>query len=339
MPRGGAPPLQARAALNLVRRLLRRQYVHECSVDDALRVLEVMPPGRDCVVRRFVDASPPQYKVKVRGHADDDIYDETTMLSLVHSGAAHFVKCADTIQTFFRIRTPPQLQHRESLESLFLHPALPKERAVDLLKGHYFQNAQHPDRKDLAHVLLMRGGGESESIETYYIDPHYKGPENTTGAVLCKRTTLVRACSRFMPAVIVPACSTPSSMVSESHVVSIDNNNTAPAPASSQSSSQSSNKSSHEASPTPAVTSVAATPAAVMSASRASSHVSHTPAAAPPSVLGVPVPSEVGSVVSRTPTVTWPAQAASVVAASPPAAPPPPPPADLQSAPGTVFTG
>ena len=256
--------LRSHAALNLVRRKLRQEYVHECTVDDALRVLEVMPPGQDCVVRRFLSTSPPQYKVKVRGHADDDIYDENTMFSLVHSGAAHFVRCCDTVQTFFRIRTPPQLQ-RAALEPLFLHPAMPKERAVELLKAHYTQNEQHPDRKSLPHVVMMRvAGGSNEDIETYFIDPHFSGPHKTKGAVLSKRTTLVRACCRFMPAVIVPACTTPSSMVSESHVVSIQPPAEAPAPApassgeSSSGSSGDGNSKEVSSAPVPSVTSVAA---------------------------------------------------------------------------------
>ena len=286
------------------------------------------------------------------------------------------------IQTFFRIRTPPQLQ-RAALEPLFLHPALPKERAVGLLKAHYTQNEQHPDRKSLPHVVMMRvAGGGADEIDIFFIDPHFAGPHNTKGAVLSKRTTLVRACCRFMPAVIVPACTTPSSMVSESHVVSIEPEKApTPSPPTSSASDpdqEGENKKEEEdtSSPPPAataasvVTPVAAVPSRAVSrapsraasrapsraasrarpsraasgapsraASRAPSRAaSRAPVAAPPSVLGVPVPSEVGSV----PGITWPSQPGTDTSSAVHPAPPPtalsPPPLELQSAPGTVFT-
>ena len=205
-----ASTVQSFAALNMIRKRVRQDYVHECTAEDALRVLEVMPAGQDCLVRRCLvhdDDDSTSYKVKVRGHADDDIYDEKTMFSLLQSGGSHFVKCRDTVETFFRIRTPPQLQHTRPLQSLFVHAPMPDAQAVNLLKARYQENLSHTDRKNMLHVLIMAdaGGADAAPVHTMYIDPLYKAEDGTRGAVLSKRSSLVRACCRFMPSVVVPA--------------------------------------------------------------------------------------------------------------------------------------
>jgi hypothetical protein len=215
-----AAPSKSRAALTLIRRRLQRDYVHNCSLDDALQILEVMPPGKDCIIRRFVD-DPARYKVKVRGHAEEDIYDESTMFSLIHGGEVHFVRCQDTVRTFFQIRTPPQLQHGD-MEQLFLHPpATTTEEALQLLKAHYQHNAAHPDHRQLLHVILLRQAGGSmgpgEQLQVYFVDPSY----GADGAVLNKPSTLVKAAARFMQAVVVPASTPPSSAVQEPHTISV----------------------------------------------------------------------------------------------------------------------
>jgi hypothetical protein len=331
-----AAPSKSRAALTLIRRRLQRDYVHNCSLDDALQILEVMPPGKDCIIRRFVD-DPARYKVKVRGHAEEDIYDESTMFSLIHGGEVHFVRCQDTVRTFFQIRTPPQLQHGD-MEQLFLHPpATTTEEALQLLKAHYQHNAAHPDHRQLLHVILLRQAGGSmgpgEQLQVYFVDPSY----GADGAVLNKPSTLVKAAARFMQAVVVPASTPPSSAVQEPHTISVAPYSPPP--------------------PAPSVVPASVVPAAPQSVVPAAppSVVPAAPAsvvpAAPPSVTpSAPasvVPAAPASVVppsvvpAAPPSVTsnWPACPETQSEVPPPPAPPlSPPPLDLQSAPGTVFT-
>ena len=375
-----ASSIQSFAALNIIRKHMRQDYVHECTTEDALRVLEVMPAGKDCLVRRCLENNRKKitYKVKVRGHAEDDIYDEKTMFSLIQNGGAHFVTCKDTVDTFFRIRTPPQLQHVRPLKSLFVHASMPDAQAVKLLKERYDDNASHTDRKNMMHVLIMEDPKNDQNVHTMYIDPLYTAPSGgggrSQGAVLSKRSSLVRACCRFMPSVVVPACSSSSSMVSESHVVSIEPADT-PHPESklpgdrAQNSPDEANKSDIESKsdtkPDEANKSDiesksnanAETETRINSDKDACTDVDtegdcdtkseHSDLSSPP-----PLPSScVGS--SPTPASTvlsggemshsssasrWPppVHASSVVPPPPP--PPPPPPQELQSAPGTVYT-
>ena len=323
----------SRAALNLIRLRLRTTYVHHCTVEDALRVLEVMPKGKDCVVRRFVD-DPPKYKVKVRGHAEDDVYDETTMFSLMHGGTAHFVSCQDTTDSFFRIRTPPQLQ-QGPLTPLFLHAAsrTTKEHAIEQLKSHYFANAAHPERKQLPHVvLLLHDGagdngatsgqdGTTEDITAYYIDPSHAN----SLAVLAKRMSLVRAASRFMHGVVIPTCSSPSSAADEPHVVDVPASTTPAAPVA------------EEAPPTSVVS---ARPTLPDSDSESPEHDEHTSGSAPDAPSATTP--DATAVVDARP--TWPSAPESApeststsASAPPPPSSPRPPPVELQSAPGTML--
>lgn len=320
----------SRAALNLIRLRLRTTYVHDCTVEDALRVLEVMPKGKDCVVRRFVD-DPPKYKVKVRGHADDDVYDETTMFSLMHSGTAHFVSCQDTIDSFFRIRTPPQLQ-QGPLAPLFLHAAsrTTKEHAIEQLKAHYFANAAHPERKQLPHVVLLMHNGEGDSrtslhdagnsdITAYYIDPAHAN----SLAVLAKRISLVRASSRFMHGVVIPTCSSPSSAASETHVVDVPASST-PAAALTDDAPPSS-----VALALPTLPDSDSDPPDNVSAPDAKTGTTtDAPVHAAPSE---DLPDSPAAAVDARP--TWP----SAPAPPPPPSSPRPPPVELQSAPGTML--
>ena len=335
-----AAPSKSRAALSLIRTRLQRDYVHNCSLDDALQILEVMPPGKDCIIRRFVD-DPARYKVKVRGHAEEDVYDEATMFSLIHGGEAHFVRCQDTVRTFFQIRTPPQLQHG-SMEQLFLHPpTTDTEEALQLLKAHYQHNTNHPDHRQLMHVILLRQDGSApgadEQLQVYFIDPNY----GTDGAVLNKPSTLVKAAARFMSAVVVPASTPPSSAVQEPHTISVAPSVVSP-PA--------------PPSVPPKAPSVA--PPSVVAPSAPPSVPPKAPSVAPPSVVAPSVaapsapPSAPPSVLPKAPSVapsappaastttsTWPACPYTRSEVPPPPAPPlSPPPLDLQSAPGTVFT-
>ena len=195
---------------------IHRVYVHDCTEEDAQRVLR-MSNQHHFLVRKSKEQPDGKrvYKVAVYDQERSDVYDESLALTLLHHYPQRFIAKGDTIELFHSIRTPPHIQlqggGQEGTPSMFLHASdMEDKRVKSLLQGHFSKNRDHDIRKSMQHVLLRLEDAE-DPREEQWVDAFYTPSPSTVGAdaqkvpVYTKRMPLHKAASRFMDAVVVPS--------------------------------------------------------------------------------------------------------------------------------------